>query len=326
MATTGTGGIASGRRERPARARRALLIAGPTASGKSTLALELARRFDATIIDADSMQVYRDLRVLTARPTPEDEKRAPHALYGVVDGAVNYSVGLWLRDASRIADEIFAAGRPVIFVGGTGLYFRALTDGLAETPVVPEAVRAAVRERSRSRPTAALHEALKAIDPASAARLQPNDRQRVLRALEIFEASGVSLAVFQNAAAAPFLERGEWAGLFLAPERAELETAIHARFDAMLRAGALEEVRALAARRLAPDLPVMRALGVPQLLAHLAGEISGEEAAARAKLETRRYAKRQFTWARHQMKTFQWVKPAAAVETGARTFEGLGVG
>jgi tRNA dimethylallyltransferase len=323
MIGAGVGSGDRGRRAGPAPKRRALLIAGPTAGGKSAAALELARRFDATIVNADSMQVYRDLRLLTARPTQRDEERVPHKLFGVIDGAVNYSVGLWLAEARRIAERAFAERRRVIFVGGSGLYFRALTEGLADAPAVSAAVRAAVREAWRERPTTAVHAALKTVDPATASRLQPNDRQRVLRALEIFEASGASLAALQDAAAAPFLKRGEWAGLFLAPERAELDARINTRFDAMLRAGALEEAAALAARRLAPDLPIMRALGVPQLLAHLAGEAPLEEAAARAKLETRRYAKRQFTWGRHQMKAFQWVKPAEAVAIGATAFESL---
>jgi tRNA dimethylallyltransferase len=286
----------------------------------------LAGRFDATIVNADSMQVYRDLRVLTARPTPQEEKRAPHALFGVVDGAINYSVGRWLSQAIAIAEQVFDEGRPVIFVGGSGLYFRALTDGLAETPVVPEAVRAAVRARSETLPATALHEILRALDPTTAARLQPNDRQRVLRALEIFEASGASLASLQGERVAPFFGSHEWAGLFLAPDRAGLDLAINARFDAILRKGALAEIEALAGRRLEPTLPVMRALGVPQLLAHLAGRMSLEEAAARAKLETRRYAKRQFTWARHQMKTFRWIKPVEAVEIGSLAIEGLVAG
>jgi tRNA dimethylallyltransferase len=318
--------MTSGRRAGPACLRRALLIAGPTASGKSAVAVELARRFDATVINADSMQVYRDLRVVTARPTPQEEKRAPHALFGVVDGGVNYSVGLWLTEATRIAEQVFDEGRPVIFVGGSGLYFRALTDGLAQTPAVPEAVRAAVRTKSETRPTAALHEILRGLDPATAARLQPNDRQRVLRALEIFEASGASLAALQDVRVEPIFGSEEWAGLFLAPERAELDMAINARFDAMLRKGALAEIEALAGRRLAPALPVMRALGVPQLLAHLEGRMSLGDAAARAKLETRRYAKRQFTWARHQMKAFRWITPGEAVGMGSLAIEGLVAG
>jgi len=305
--------------------RRALLIAGPTASGKSAAALMLARRFDATIVNADSMQVYRDLRVLTARPSEADEAVAPHALFGTVDGAINHSVGLWLADARREAARVFAEGRPLLFVGGTGLYFRALTEGLSDIPEVPAPVRARIRAAAEGRPTPDLHAQLAKDDPETASRLRPSDRQRVLRALEVFAATGQPLAAFQGARGAPFLETGEWAGLFLAPERAALSAAIDARFDAMLRAGALDEAAALAARRLDPALPVMRAHGVRPLIAHLAGRFSLEEAAARAKLETRQYAKRQFTWARHQMRGFEWVAPKAAVEAGARALAALAV-
>ena len=303
--------------------RRALLIAGPTASGKSAVALALARRFGATIVNADSMQVYRDLRILTARPSEADEAAAAHALFGVVDGAVNHSVGLWLADAKDAAERAFAEGRPVLFVGGTGLYFRALTDGLSDIPQTPASVRAQIRAEAESRPTPDLHAALGKADPETAARLRPSDRQRVLRALEVFAATGRPLAAFQGARSAPFLQSGEWTGIFLTPERDALKAAIDARFDAMLAAGALNEVAALAARRLDPALPVMRAHGVPHLIAHLAGRLPLDEAAARGKLDTRQYAKRQFTWARHQMKGFDWVAPDEAIETGARALRRL---
>jgi tRNA dimethylallyltransferase len=297
--------------------RRALLIAGPTASGKSAAALELARRCGGTIINTDSMQVYRDLRILTARPSEADEALAPHALFGAVDGAINHSVGLWLADAKDAAERAFAEGRPVLFVGGTGLYFRALTEGLSDIPAVPAPVRDRVRTQAEGRPTPDLHAELAKADPLTASQLRPSDRQRVLRALEVFEATGRSLAAFQGARGAPVLERGEWAGLFLEPERAALSARIDARFEAMLRAGALDEAAALAARGLDPALPVMRAHGVPHLIAHLSGALSIEEAAARSKLETRQYAKRQFTWARHQMTGFEWVAPPAAAAAGA---------
>jgi len=285
--------------------------------------LALARRFDATIVNADSMQVYRDLRVLTARPSAEEAALAPHALFGVVDGAINHSVGLWLNEAGVIAERLFAERRPVIFVGGTGLYFRALTEGLSDIPAAPEAVRAAVRAEAAGQPTSALHERLAARDPATAAHLRPTDRQRVLRALEVLKATGRPLIAFQGHRSAALLKDGEWAGLFLAPDRAVLNQAIDVRFDAMLAAGALKEVEALAARRLDPSLPVMRAHGVPHLIAHLGGLMSLDEAAARARLDTRHYAKRQFTWARHQMKRFAWVAPAEAAEVGARALEEL---
>ncbi len=292
--------------------RRALLIAGPTASGKSAAALGLAERFGATIVNADSMQVYRDLRILTARPTPEEERRAPHRLFGAIDGAVNFSAGRWALAAGEILADI--GDRPVIFVGGTGLYFRALTEGLSDIPPVPEAVRADVRTKAEGRAAPELHDELQARDPESAARLNPSDRQRILRALEVMAATGRPLVSFLGARAPPTLKPGEWAGLYLAPDRAELGRRIDARFDTMLAQGALEEVAALMQRRLDPTLPVMRAHGVPHLIAYLEGRMTLDEAASRSKLDTRHYAKRQFTWARHQLSGFRWVAPEAAVE------------
>lgn len=314
------------RRDEAAAKRRALLIAGPTASGKSAVALALARRFAATIVNADSMQVYRDLRVLTARPSEADEAAAPHELFGVVDGAVNHSVGLWLADATMAATRAFAEGRPVLFAGGTGFYFRALTEGLSDIPAVPAEVRARVRAEAEGRPSPDLHAELARADPQTAARLRANDRQRVLRALEVFAATGRPLAAFQGARGAPFLQPGEWSGLFLSPDRDALRAAIDGRFDAMLAAGALDEVAALAARKLDPTLPVMRAHGVPHLIAHLEGRLSLEEAAARGKLDTRQYAKRQFTWARHQMRGFEWAAPGEAIEEGVRALDALLLG
>jgi tRNA dimethylallyltransferase len=301
--------------------RRALLIAGPTASGKSAAALVLAARFGATIVNADSMQVYRDLRVLTARPTRDEERLAPHRLFGAIDGAVNYSVGRWALAAGEVLADI--GERPVIFVGGTGLYFRALTEGLSDIPPVPEAVRAAVRTKAEGRAAPELHDELHAHDPKTAARLNPSDRQRILRALEVVAATGRPLASFLGARAAPTLKPGEWGGLYLAPDRAELGQRIDERFGVMVARGALDEVAALAERRLDPALPVMRAHGVPHLIAHLEGRMKLEEAAKRATLDTRHYAKRQFTWARHQLTGFQWVAPEEAVEAGMKAMEGF---
>jgi tRNA dimethylallyltransferase len=299
--------------------KRALLIAGPTASGKSAAALALAERFNATIVNADSMQVYRDLRILTARPTLDEERLAPHRLFGVVDGAVNFSVGRWALAAAEALVDI--GERPVIFVGGTGLYFRALTEGLSDIPPVPEGVRAEVRSKAEGRATPQLHDELAARDPQTAARLNLSDRQRILRALEVVAATGRPLVSFLGARAAPVLAPGEWAGFYLAPDRAELGRRIDARFDAMLAQGALDEVAALAERRLDPALPVMRAHGVPHLAAHLEGRMRLDEAAKRSTLDTRHYAKRQFTWARHQLSGFQWVAPEEAVETALRARE-----
>jgi tRNA dimethylallyltransferase len=299
--------------------RRALLIAGPTASGKSAAALALAELFSATIVNADSMQVYRDLRILTARPPRDEERLAPHRLFGLIDGAVNFSAGRWARAASEVLAEI-GEGR-VIFVGGTGLYFRALTEGLSDVPPTPEAVRADVRTKAEGRATPKLHDELRARDPETAARLNPSDRQRILRALEVIVATGRPLVSFLGARAAPALQQGEWAGLYLAPDRTELGRRIDARFDAMLGRGALDEVAALKERRLDPALPVMRAHGVPHLIAHLEGRMTLEEAAKRSKLDTRHYAKRQFTWARHQLSGFRWVAPEEAAAEGAKAFE-----
>jgi len=300
---------------------RALLIAGPTASGKSAVALALARKLGGIIINADSMQVYRDLRVLTARPSESEENLAPHELFGRVDGGVNFSAGRWLVEAEAIAARVFAQGAPAIFVGGTGLYFRALTQGFSQIPAVPGDVRARVRAEAEPLSSAALHAELAARDPATAARLRPSDRQRILRALEVLAATGRPLASFHGARGAPLLEPGQWAGIFLAPDRQMLNAAIDRRFEAMLKAGALAEVAALARRGLDPALPVMRAHGVPHLIAHLAGGLSLEEATRRSILDTRRYAKRQLTWARHQMPDFHWVSPDQAIEAGMRALD-----
>jgi tRNA dimethylallyltransferase len=290
----------------------AILIAGPTASGKSALALKLAERLGGTIVNADSMQVYRDLRIITARPSPQDEARVPHRLYGHVDAADNYSVGRWCEDARSAIAEAERAGRLPILVGGTGLYFKALTQGLSVVPPTPPEVRASVRARLDAEGAAALHAELSRRDPAMAARLRPGDRMRVARALEVLEATGRSLADWHRAGMPAILDPERALKIFLAPERAELHQRIDARFDAMLAAGALEEVRALAARKLDPLLPAMKAHGVPWLMRHLAGEISLTQAAEGAKLDTRRYTKRQVTWFRHQMPGWNFVAPERA--------------
>ena len=284
----------------------AILIAGPTASGKSALALALALRFGGAVVNADSMQVYRDLRILSARPTPQDEAAADHLLYGHVDGAVNYSVGLWLADFSRTLDALRAAGRMAIVVGGTGMYFKAATQGLSDIPGVPEEVRAKVRKEAEGFSPADLHAQLAAVDPETAARLRPTDPQRILRALEVFETTGKPLTSFQGARTAPLLAADDWRGFFLAPEREALRAAIDGRFERMMEQGALDEVAALRARELDPALPVMRAHGVPSLIAHLEGRMTLEEAVAKGQADTRAYAKRQFTFARHQLPEFAW--------------------
>jgi tRNA dimethylallyltransferase len=294
--------------------RRAVLIAGPTASGKSALALALAERLGATIVNADSMQVYRDLRIITARPSPEEERRVPHRLYGHVDAAENYSVGRWCRDVAVVLAELAAQKRPAILVGGTGLYFKALTAGLAAVPPIPPEVRAAVRGRLREEGVRALYDDLRARDPQSANRLMPNDRSRITRALEVMLATGRSLTDWHREGLPPLLDAGKTAKVFITCERAELVRRIETRFAAMLKAGALDEVRALAARKLDPSLPAMKAHGVPWLIRHLNGEISLEEAAAGAVMDTRRYAKRQLTWFRNQMPDWPQRPPEEAFD------------
>ncbi len=292
----------------------AILIAGPTASGKSALAIAVAKALGGVVVNANSMQVYRDLRIITARPSLEEEASVEHRLFGHVDAAVNYSVGLWLADASAAIADIQAGGRTPVLVGGTGMYFKALTQGLSDIPKVPEDVRARVRAQAEGLAPQVLHERLAARDPVTAARLRPTDPQRILRALEVLEATGQPLASFQGVRQAPVLEPGNWRAVFLAPDRAELYRLIDARFDAMMQAGAVEEVRALAARALDPALPAMRAHGVPGLIAWLRGETSREEAVARGKLDTRHYSKRQFTFARHQLPDFPWAASATAAQ------------
>ena len=296
---------------------RALLIAGPTASGKSAAALKLATRYGAEVVNADSMQVYRDLRLISARPEPFETELAPHKLFGEVDGAVNFSVGRWVEAATALLE---AAEGPLIFVGGTGLYFRALTEGLSDIPEVPDEVREDVRTLAADETTPALHAILSESDPATAAKLRPSDRQRILRALEVIAATGKPLVEFQGARAPAPLRPGEWRGIFLAPERNMLNSRIALRFEQMIERGALDEVAALAARQLDPALPVMRAHGVPHLISLLEGRISREEAIEMSVRDTRRYAKRQFTWARHQMPEFSWTAPEDAEAKGAEAF------
>jgi len=293
---------------------KAVLIAGPTASGKSALALELAQKTGGVVINADSMQVYRDLRVLTARPAPGEEARVPHRLYGHVDAAVNFSAGSWVADAANVLAEVRAQNRLPIFAGGSGLYFKALTRGLSAVPPIPAEIREAVRARLERDGVEALHAELARRDPASAERLKPRDRSRIARALEVVEATSRSLTDWHRDGLPPLLPQASFRAVFLAPDRDQLYARIDARFEAMLQAGALEEVARLAARQLDPLLPAMKAHGVPALIRHVRGEIRLEEAAEIGRADTRHYAKRQFTWFRHQLPEFEWVKPEAARE------------
>ncbi|HEY6256343.1 MAG TPA: tRNA (adenosine(37)-N6)-dimethylallyltransferase MiaA [Xanthobacteraceae bacterium] len=290
----------------------AILIAGPTASGKSALALALAEKLGGVIVNADSMQVYRDLRVITARPTPAEEARAPHLLYGHVDAGRRYSVGAWRLDAGAALAEAKRTARSVILAGGTGLYFETLTKGLAAIPPTPEDIRSTVKVRLEAEGAAALHAELMDRDPAMARRLMPGDRSRIARALEVVLATGRSLADWHREGMPPALDSAQAIKIFLDPDRAELRERIEARFAAMLGAGALEEVRVLAGRGLDPALPAMKAHGVPWLIRHLAGEISLADAAAGGVRDTWRYTKRQATWFRNRMPGWSWVAPETA--------------
>jgi tRNA dimethylallyltransferase len=289
-----------------------ILIAGPTASGKSALAIELAERLGGEIVNADSMQVYRDLRIITARPTPEEEARAPHRLYGHVDAAENYSVGRWCADAAQAIAAAQDSGRPAIVIGGTGLYFNTLTRGIAAVPPIPAEIRKDVRARLGSEGAPALHAELAVRDPASAARLEPGDRARVTRALEVVLATGRSLSDWHESNKPPTIDLARAAKVFLMPERDELLKRIDARFDAMMASGALDEVRVLAERELDPSLPAMKAHGVPWLIRSLKGEITLAEAVEGGKRDTRQYTKRQATWFRNQLPEFEWVEPRDA--------------
>ncbi len=287
-----------------------ILIAGPTASGKSALALALAEEIGAEIVNADAMQVYRDLRVLSARPSAAEEARAPHHLFGHVDGSMRYSVGGWARDAAAALASIAARGRPAIVIGGTGLYFRALTEGLSEAPDIPPSVREEAETRLAAIGLSAFREEVIAADPVMA-RLKPGDRQRHIRAWEVHRATGRPLSAFQTGGAPITVEPA--ARIVLEPPRAALYRAIEERFDAMLAAGALAEIETLAARRLNPALPVMKAVGAPELLDHRAGRLSLEAAISLAKQSSRRFAKRQMTWFRNQ--TPDWPR-AADIQDG----------
>lgn len=276
-----------------------LVIAGPTASGKSRLALDAAAALGGVIINADSMQVYRELSILTARPGAADRARAPHRLYGALSGAERCSAGRWRALAVAEIEACHAAAQVPIVVGGTGLYLRALEHGLADVPEIPAAARAAAEAMYVALGGAAFHAAIAARDPVMAARLRPGDRQRLVRAWEVMEATGRSLADWQRAGAmaAPYRFRT----IVCMPPRAALYAACDARVSAMVAAGALAEVRTLNALRLDPSLPVMKALGVAALGRHLAGEVSLDAAIAATQQQTRNYAKRQMTWLRTQL-------------------------
>ena len=279
----------------------AILITGPTASGKSALAVELARQHGGEVINADSMQVYDTLDVLTARPRDEDMAGIPHHLYGVVPAATAYSTGEWLRAVTPLIEDLRARDRLPVFVGGTGLYFKALTGGLSDMPEIPAPIRAKWRARLAEDGPWALYAELGARDPDMADQLRPADGQRILRALEVKEATGRSISAFQERPGAALIDPAQATKIIIEPERAVLHDRINRRFETMLDRGAIEEVRALMALDLPRDLPVMKAIGVPQIAAMLRGEMTRKQVISQASAATRQYAKRQMTWFRNQM-------------------------
>ncbi|WP_048646444.1 tRNA (adenosine(37)-N6)-dimethylallyltransferase MiaA [Nitratireductor soli] len=298
----------------------AILIAGPTASGKSALALALACETQGIIVNTDSMQVYSVLSVLTARPGPEDLQQAPHRLYGHVHPGDAYSTGLWLGEVSRLIGEGAFEQRRPIFVGGTGLYFRALTEGLSPMPQVPAPIRDHWRGRLAEEGAAALHVVLKERDPSAASNIQPADGQRIVRALEVFSASGRPLSAWQAETSRPLVDPASRRCLVLEPERSLVTRRIEARFEAMVEEGGLDEVRALLALDLPADLPAMKAIGVRELAGFLGGTRSLDDAIVQAKAATRRYAKRQTTWFRNQFGA-EWQR--IALSEGGAPLDGL---
>jgi tRNA dimethylallyltransferase len=278
-----------------------ILIAGPTASGKSALALAIAEKVGGVIVNADSMQVYRELRILSARPTPDEQARVPHALYGFVPAAEAYSAGRFARDAAAAIATVRSEERRPVIVGGTGLYFKALLEGLSPIPRIGEAIRDHWRSEADRRGAVDLHLELVRRDAVMAARLAPTDTQRIVRALEVIEETGRSLAEWQKVREPPILNEADTVRLLLTLDRAELQVRADARFDRMVAGGALEEVRVIAGMGLDPALPAMRAIGVRPLLSAINGERSLEDAVLAAKLETRQYIKRQETWSKSYM-------------------------
>lgn len=274
------------------------LIAGPTASGKSHLALTLAQQLDGVIINADSLQVYSGLEVITARPKREDLAKAQHFLYGVVDPSIAYSTGEWLRAVKQLIPNFHQ--QPVIFVGGTGLYFRALLGGVAEVPPIDDAVRFKWRRELEQKGRAALYEILLKLDPVTASKITPNDGQRIARALEVFDMTGNPLSYWQAQRSTPIFNEDQVTRLIISPDREALYNAIDKRFDAMVNNGALQEVNDFLQRGLDPSLPAMKAIGIDEFRRYLKREISLDDAVAFAKMHTRQYAKRQMTWFRNQ--------------------------
>jgi tRNA dimethylallyltransferase len=300
--------------------RPAILIHGPTASGKTKLAIELAKRLDGEVLNADAMQVYADLDILTARPDAEERAGAPHHLFGHVDAADRYSAGRWVKDATACIAELDARGKMAVIVGGTGLYMQALTEGLSDIPPIPEEARAQARARVAANLPKAWSDLL-AQDPAAEQRIEPQDRQRIARALEVLIATGKPISAFHGSSA-PSLSANQWIGVALTPPRQPLYDRINTRTQKMMKAGALDEARRLWSRKLDRELPVMRAHGMPGFAEHFDGRISLEAAIERCQRDTRRYAKRQLTWIGQQFTLWPRV-PSMALPVRAKVISAI---
>lgn len=289
------------------RAYKTILIAGPTASGKSGLAMTLAKRLSGVIVNADSMQVYSDLRHVTARPTVEEEALVPHRLYGTIDAGQAFSTGAWLRSVEKLLPQLREEYETVIFVGGTGLYFNVLTQGLSEVPETPSDLRQNLRKQLAALGPEELFAQLQTEDGVGAALLKPNDGQRIVRALEVLRHTGKPLHFWQSQTSKPLIEldNGSTKAIVLTPKKAELDLKIAFRFGQMVEAGALDEVKSLISRRLDPQLPSMKAIGVKELGMALSSEIALPNAIDLAVVASRQYAKRQATWFRGQM-DYRW--------------------
>jgi tRNA dimethylallyltransferase len=285
----------------PGKTTEAILITGPTASGKSALALAFARLHDGMVINADSMQVYDTLKVVTARPDETEMDGIPHRLYGHVPAGAYYSTGDWLREMATLLENLRAEGRMPVVVGGTGLYFKALTGGLANMPVIPAELRDALRARLLAEGPEALHAELEIADRAVADALNPKDGHRIVRALEVVRATGQSIEQYRRKAGPMLIDPDKARKLVVLPERELLHQRIDRRFAQMMDQGAIEEVQALLSLDLPSELPVMKAIGVSQIVAMLAGQMRRDEVIERASAATRQYAKRQMTWFRNQM-------------------------
>ena len=302
--------------------RPAILIHGPTASGKTELSIEIARKLNGEIVNADSMQVYRELKVISARPDEEEMADVPHHLFGHVPASERFSTGQWLEQVRPVIEDIQKRGKTAVVVGGTGLYLLALTEGLSEIPPVPEDVRHEVMDILKADGVRGLKVRLQVVDPDAARRIEDNDRQRLMRAYEVWLATGKSLTSFQSNRSNPVLNPDEWLGVALTPPRAKLYARIDKRFEGMLMEGAMEEARELVRMNVDHDLQAMKAHGMPWMSAFIRGEINSTLAAENAKRDTRRYAKRQFTWIGRQFPFWPRI-PGADLKTRMRVVSAL---